>query len=140
MGDVKNVTAHDRQLLGAIIDSDRGLRRSASGRSTHSFAPDSAQNFNRSATDDFVNGRQQQIGAFDSPKHAGIPLGEVLRVGPDHFDVLITAEAGALHNGDDLAGWDLQGELNGVPINVAKPLDAGDPLRWRLWPNLPRVG
>ncbi len=140
MGYVKNVTAHYRQLLDAIIDSDRGLRRSASGRSTHFFAPDPAQNFNRSATDYFVNGRQQDIGAFDSPKHAGMPLGEVLRIGPDHVDVLITPEAGALHNGDGLTWWDLQGELNGVPINVARPLHAGDPLRWRLWPNEPIAG
>ncbi len=135
MGYVKNVTAHYRQLLDRIIDGDRGLRRSSSGRCTHLFQPDPAQNFNRSATDYFVNGRKDDIGAFDSPKHAGIPLGEVLRVGPDHFDVLITPEAGALHNGDGLTWWDLQGELNGVPINVAKQIDSADPLRWRLWPN-----
>ena len=140
MGYVKNVTAHYRQLLDAIIDGDRGLRRSASGRSRHFFQPDPAQNFNRSATDYFVNGRKEDIGAFDSPKHAGIPLGEVLRLGADHFDVQITPEAGALHNGDGLTWWDLQGELNGVPINVARQLDAADPLRWRLWPNEPMAG
>ena len=140
MGYVKNVTAHYRQLLDAILDGDRGLKRSSSGRSVHFFQPDPAQNFNRSATDYFVNGRKDDIGAFDSPKHAGIPLGDVLRVGPDHFDVEIRPEAGALHNGDGLTWWDLQGELNGVPINVAKQLDAADPLRWRLWPNEPMAG
>lgn len=140
MGYVKNVTAHYRQLLDAIIDSDRGLRRSASGRSTHFFRPDPAQNFNRSATDYFVNGRKDDIGAFDTPKHAGIALGEVLRIGPDHFDVQITPEAGALHNGDGLTWWDLQAELNGVPINVARQIDPADPLRWRLWPNEPMAG
>jgi hypothetical protein len=106
----------------------------------HFFQPDPAQNFNRSATDYFVNGRKDDIGAFDSPKHAGIPLGEVLRVGPTTSTCRSTPEAGALHNGDGLTWWDLQGELNGVPINVAKQLDPADPLRWRLWPNEAMAG
>ena len=144
LGYVKNVTAHYRQLFDAIIDGDRALQRSSSGRTVHFFQPEPEQNFNRSATDYFVNGRQDDIGAFDSPKHAGMPLGEVLRVGADHFDVLTHHSAGPLHNGDGLTWWDLQGELNGVPINVAKPLadphGQADAHRWRLWPNEPLAG
>ena len=41
------------------------------------FTPDPSRNFNRGATDYFVNGRQDDIGAFDTPKHAGLALGHV---------------------------------------------------------------
>ncbi|OYU98316.1 MAG: collagenase-like protease, partial [Burkholderiales bacterium PBB5] len=140
LGYVKNVTAHYRLLLDELMAGRRGLRPASQGRTTFLFTPQPEQNFNRSATDYFVNGRQDDIGAFDSPKHAGIPLGEVLRVGPDHFDALTHDSAGPLHNGDGLTWWDLQGELNGVPINVAKPLADGDAHRWRLWPNEPMAG
>jgi len=145
---VKNATAHYRQLLDALLDEPagpaRGLQRASSGRCKHFFTPDPERNFNRSGTDYFVNGRQADIGAFDSPKFAGLPLGEVQRVGPDHFDVRVDEAAGAMHNGDGLTWWDLQGELNGVPINVAKPLDSeasqGGGGLWRLWPNEPLSG
>jgi putative protease len=140
MAYVKNATAHYRQLFDALIDADPGLQRASSGRSTHFFAPDPERNFNRSGTDYFVNGRQQDIGAFDSPKFAGLPLGEVQRVGPDHFDVELNDGTGAMHNGDGLTWWDRQGELNGVQVNVAKPL-GGETGHgggsWRLWPNEP---
>jgi len=134
---VKNATAHYRRLLDAMVDGDRGLQRASSGRSTHFFTPDPERNFNRSGTDYFVNGRQADIGAFDSPKFAGIPLGDVLRVGPDHFDVQLGDGVGPLHNGDGLTWWDRQGELNGVQINVARALDGDAGRPWRLWPNEP---
>ena len=149
MGYVKNVTAHYRQLFDALIEAreagrtdDAGrprvdaaaLRRASSGRTRHLFAPDPARNFNRGATDYFVNGRQIDIGAFDTPKHAGSPLGRVLAVAKDHFDVQLAQPDDALHNGDALTWWDLQGELQGVPVNVAQPLGG---VGWRVFPNVP---
>jgi hypothetical protein len=71
------------------------------------------------------------IGAFDTPKHAGMPLGEVLRVGPTTSSCSHDPRP-VLNNGDGLTWWDLQGELQGVPVNVARQLDAADPLRWRI--------
>jgi len=135
MGYVKNVTAHYRQLLDRILEGDRRWVASSSGKTVHHFQPDPDRNFNRSATDYFVNGRKQDIGAFDSPKHAGLPLGEVLRVGPDHLDVKLSEGNTALHNGDGLTWWDLQGELNGTQMNVTKALSAEGPDVWRIWPN-----
>ena len=137
---VKNATAHYRQLFDALLDSDRSLQRASSGRTLHFFTPDPDRNFNRSATDYFVNGRQPDIGAFDTPKYAGLPLGEVLRIGPDHLDVELADAQGRMHNGDGITWWDRQGELNGVPINVAKALDDPPAGRWRLWPNEPVAG
>ncbi|HSW05564.1 peptidase U32 family protein [Aquabacterium sp.] len=136
MGYVKNVTAHYRQLFDALLEGDGRYRRSSSGRCHFLFTPDPDRNFNRSATDYFVNGRKEDIGAFDSPKHAGLPLGHVLRTGPDHFDLELADGASPVNNGDGLTWWDLQQELCGAQINVARPLDdAGR--RWRVFPNEP---
>jgi len=139
LGYVKNVTAHYRLLFDALIDADPSLQRESSGRCTFTFTPEPEQNFNRSGTDYFVNGRQDDIGAFDSPKHAGIPLGTVIGLGPDHFDIELAEGKPPMNNGDGLTWWDLQGELNGVPLNVVKLLDAGR-RRWRVWPNEAMAG
>jgi 23S rRNA 5-hydroxycytidine C2501 synthase len=132
MATVKNVTAHYRQLLDTLLEQRSDLRAASDGRTRHFFTPDPDRGFNRGATDYFVNGRQMDIGAFDTPKHAGMPVGAVLRVGKDHFDLQADDTATVLHNGDALTWWDLQGELQGVPINVAQGLGQG---AWRLFPN-----
>jgi putative protease len=132
MGTVKNVTAHYRQLLDALLDRRSDLAPASSGRCRYTFAPDPQRGFNRGATDYFVNGRQIDIGAFDTPKHAGIEVGHVLRIGADHVDVETNAAETVLHNGDALTWWDLQGELQGVPVNVARPLGGR---AWRIEPN-----
>ncbi|NRF68257.1 U32 family peptidase [Aquincola sp. S2] len=142
LGYVKNVTAHYRQLFDALIDGDSApaaagstpFTRASSGRTTFLFTPDPDRNFNRSATDYFVGGRKDDIGAFDTPKHAGLPLGEVLRIGPDHLDLQLADGADAPNNGDGLTWWDLQQELCGVQVNVARPLDEARG-RWRVFPN-----
>jgi collagenase-like PrtC family protease len=134
MATVKNVTAHYRQLLDALLDRRPDLAAASSGRCSHHFTPDPQRGFNRGATDYFVNGRQADIGAFDSPKHAGMPVGDVVRVGPDHFDLNATDRNTVLNNGDALTWWDLQGELQGVPVNVARHLGGRG---WRIEPNAP---
>jgi putative protease len=141
MGYVKNVTAHYRQLFDALLDAQAGGRqagraalvRASSGRTQHFFVPDPDRNFNRGATDYFVTGRKTDIGAFDTPKHAGLPIGHVLRVGAQHVDIE-PLEGVQLHNGDALTWYDLQGALQGVPVNVATKHDDGT---WRIEPNLP---
>ncbi|OYV00479.1 MAG: hypothetical protein CFE45_08940 [Burkholderiales bacterium PBB5] len=76
------------------------------------------------------------MGAFDSPKHAGLPLGEVLATGSEHLDLQLADPTAQLHNGDGITWWDLQGELHGVPLHTARPLD-GPPGRGRASPNEP---
>lgn len=61
--------------------------------------PDPDKTFYRSSTDYFVNGRQQDIGAFDSPKFIGLPIGEILSVGKQELTVQTISE---LTNGDGL--------------------------------------
>lgn len=134
MATVKNVTAHYRQLLDRVLEDRPGLVASSSGRCRFTFTPDPARAYNRGATDYFVNGRQIDIGAFDTPKHAGLEVGHVTKVGADHFDVELSAADTVLNNGDALTWWDRQGELQGVPVNVAKPLGGRG---WRVFPNAP---
>jgi len=139
MATVKNVTAHYRQLVDALLERRPEFTASSDGRCRYTFQPDPDRAFHRGATDYFVNGRRPpaegDIGAFDTPKHAGVPVGHVLRVGPDHFDLEVADPATVLHNGDALTWTDLQGELQGVPVNVATPLPGGGGRVWRLQPN-----
>ena len=133
LGYVKNITAHYRQLLDAILERRPELARASSGRCTYGFTPDPARNFNRGSTDYFVHGRQDDIGAFDTPKHAGMPLGSVLRVQPEAFE-LETEPGIELHNGDGLTYFDRQGELVGLQANRAEAIAPG---RWRVHPPEP---
>ncbi len=135
MGYVKNITAHYRTLLDGILEGRPERARASSGRSTFSFTPDPAQNFNRDATDYFVQGRQIDIGAFDSPKNPGRPIGWVLKVNKDSVDLETEAE---LNNGDGLCYFDLHKELVGMAINTAEKLGPSNGMsRWRVVPKDP---
>ncbi|MDO5623381.1 MAG: U32 family peptidase [Pseudomonadota bacterium] len=134
MGYVKNITAHYRRLLDDVLTQRPELARASAGRSTHSFTPDPAQNFNREFTDYFVQGRQQDIGAFDTPKNPGQPIGFVTRVGADHFELQTDDPALTLANGDGLCYYDLQKQLVGAQTNRVQPLGEG---RWQVWPKDP---
>jgi collagenase-like PrtC family protease len=85
MGYVKNITAHYRTLLDEILDEREGpnWRAHRAGRTTFTFTPDPNQNFNREFTDYFVNGRKDDIGAFDTPKNPGQPIGFVTKRGAE---------------------------------------------------------
>ncbi|MBL8347909.1 MAG: DUF3656 domain-containing protein, partial [Rubrivivax sp.] len=141
MATVKNVTAHYRQLVDALLARRPELTASSDGRCRYTFQPDPDRAFHRGGTDYFVNGRRPltlgDIGAFDTPKHAGMPVGHVLRVDAEHFDVELSDTGIALHNGDALTWTDLQGDLQGAPINVATPLPGAGGHVWRLQPNAP---
>ncbi|TXH43754.1 MAG: U32 family peptidase, partial [Burkholderiaceae bacterium] len=130
---VKNITAHYRKLLDELLEHRPDLAAASSGQTTFTFEPDPDQNFNRGATDYFVNGRQEDIGAFDTPKFSGIPYGHVTQVAADHFE--LEAEL-PLSNGDGLTYFDLQKELVGVQVNVAEPVGRSGRL-WRVFPNEP---
>ncbi|HMM87101.1 U32 family peptidase [Azohydromonas sp.] len=142
MATVKNVTAHYRRLLDALLERRTDLRPASSGRCRHTFTPRPELGFNRGGTDYFVHGRRPldegDIGAFDTPKHAGLPVGRVVQVGADHVDLDTGDAALALHNGDALTWRDRLGRLHGVPVNTATPLDGPGGTRWRIVPNLPR--
>jgi 23S rRNA 5-hydroxycytidine C2501 synthase len=143
MGYVKNITAHYRKLLDQLIEdrqySDQPLARSSSGSTTFTFEPDPNQNFNREFTDYFVQGRQIDIGAFDSPKNPGQPIGYVTKVNADSVELELSDRSKALSNGDGLCYYDLQKELVGLAINRAEAMNAAKGL-WRVFPKDPLPG
>jgi collagenase-like PrtC family protease len=134
MAYVKNITAHYRRLFDEILNERPELARSSHGTSTFTFTPDPNQNFNREFTDYFVQGRREDIGAFDSPKNPGQPIGWVSATASDHLELQTDDPHTQLHNGDGLCYWDLQKELVGLQINRVAAL--GDGL-WQLWPKDP---
>ncbi|MDP2786459.1 MAG: U32 family peptidase [Pseudomonadota bacterium] len=136
MGYVKNITAHYRKLLDDLLEQRPELARASSGQCVFTFTPDPDLNFNRGSTDYFVQGRKLDIGAFDSPKNPGQPIGFVLNMGPDWVEIETDV---TLNNGDGLCYYDLHKELVGLAINTAVPVGKlkGGKQRWRVQPNDP---
>ncbi|EAW9891668.1 U32 family peptidase [Salmonella enterica] len=128
MSYVKNITAHYRQMLDAIIEQRGDLARASVGRTEHFFVPSTEKTFHRGSTDYFVNARKGDIGAFDSPKFIGLPVGEVLNVAKDYLDVEATEP---LANGDGLNVLIMR-EVVGFRANTVEKTGHN---RYRVWPN-----
>jgi putative protease len=134
MGYVKNITAHYRTLLDELIERRPEFARASSGRTTFSFTPDPNQNFNREFTDYFVGGRKDDIGAFDTPKNPGLPVGYVSKVGDKWVELQAESPDTVLNNGDGLCYYTLQKDLAGLAINRAEKVGEGV---WRVFPKDP---
>ena len=134
MGYVKNITAHYRTLLDEIIERRPEFARASSGRTTFAFTPDPDQNFNREFTDYFVGGRKDDIGAFDTPKNPGLPVGYVSKVGDKWVELYTNSPDVVLNNGDGLCYYTLQKDLAGLAINRAEKVGEGV---WRVFPKDP---
>ena len=128
MSYVKNITAHYRQMLDSLIEARGGFMRSSAGRTEHFFVPSTDKTFHRGSTDYFVNERQMNIGAFDSPKFVGLPVGEVLKVNKDTLDVEVTEP---LANGDGLNVL-IKREVVGFRANTVEKIGEN---RYRVQPN-----
>jgi collagenase-like PrtC family protease len=122
---VKNITGHYRQLVDEL-----GEQATSSGKTRLLFTPDPDKTFHRGSTDYFANGRQADIGAFDTPAFVGMPLGSVTKVGPDYIDIETTA---AMANGDGLS-WQYKQASAGLQANTAEKI--GEHL-WRVHPDKP---
>ncbi|GAD61145.1 peptidase U32 family protein [Aquipseudomonas alcaligenes] len=136
MGYVKNITAHYRQLLDAILEDRPDLARASSGRTAHFFQPDPDKTFHRGSTDYFVTERKVDIGAFDSPTFTGLPVGHVEKVGKRD---LIAVTNTPLSNGDGLNVL-VKREVVGFRANIAElkgefEEDGEKRYRYRVEPN-----
>ena len=136
MGYVKNITAHYRLLLDELLERRPEFARASSGQTRVLFTPDVDKNFHRGHTDYFALGRQDDIGAFDSPKYVGVELGTVARIGPDFIDLATTSP---MANGDGLNYMNKR-ETVGIQANTAEKLGEdkdGETTvqRWRVFPN-----
>jgi len=146
LGYVKNITGHYRRQLDRIMEKLAlqatdlpprlpphlpPLRAASSGRTTLFFVPNPDKTFHRGTTDYFVNERKTDIGAFDSPKFVGLPIGTVTRIGAGWFEMEVTDANDSLANGDGL-NYMHKREVIGVPVNIAER--KGDV--WRIEPNV----
>jgi putative protease len=120
---VKNITGHYRRLLDAL-----GEKATSSGSTKLFFTPDPDKTFHRGATDYFANGRQADIGAFDTPAFVGVALGTVTRIGADFIDIETNE---AMANGDGLS-WQHKHESAGMQANTVERVGAN---LWRVHPN-----
>ena len=114
---VKNITAHYRLLLDEIIATHPQYTRASSGKSTYTFEPQPDKTFNRGYTDYFAGGRQDDIGAFDTPAFVGELIGEVVEIGDGW--IIVNSEQ-AFHNGDGVCFHDANGDVMGMRINRAE--------------------
>jgi 23S rRNA 5-hydroxycytidine C2501 synthase len=139
MAYVKNITAHYRVLLDEILNERPELARASSGECTFHFQPDPDQNFNREFTDYFVQGRKEDIGAFDTPKNPGRPIAFVTAVGPNFVELEAEDADTVIHNGDGLCYLNLQKELVGLQINRAEAMGkkGNASNAWRVFPKDP---
>ncbi|WP_034455714.1 peptidase U32 family protein [Buttiauxella noackiae] len=128
MSYVKNITAYYRQLLDELMEQRTDLVRASSGKTSHFFIPSPDKTFHRGNTDYFVNERKIDIGAFDSPKYIGLPVGEVLKVGKDFLDVSVTD---TLTNGDGLNVL-IKRDIVGFRANTVEKTGKN---QYRVWPN-----
>lgn len=136
MGYVKNITAHYRRELDAILEDRPDLARASSGRTAHFFLPDPDKTFHRGSTDYFVTERKVDIGAFDSPTFTGLPVGHVEKVGKRD---LIAVTDTPLSNGDGLNVL-VKREVVGFRANIAElknefEEDGEKHYRYRVEPN-----
>ncbi|WP_275271163.1 peptidase U32 family protein [Limnobacter sp. P1] len=135
MAYVKNITAHYRILLDEIMEQRGEFTRASSGTTRHYFRPDPDRNFHRGSTDYFASGRKIDIGAFDSPKFIGQPIGHVVAVGDKSIDIQTSDE---LNNGDGL-NFMRKREVVGLHVNRAEKLhgSADGQAVYRVFPKDP---
>lgn len=112
-GYVKNITAAYRREIDRFLAENPGYRRAGSGNTTLEFEPDIEKTFNRGYTRYFISGRNDEIGAIDTPKSIGKIIGTVTTVERDFFRM----NGDLVTNGDGLCFFTSSGALSGFRVN-----------------------
>jgi len=110
---VMNIVGYYRQKLDMLLEM-RALHPAASGKVHLDFIPDPRKTFNRGYTTYFLHGRKKTVGAIDTPKSTGEPLGRVTRIGRNTFTLDGKTE---IRRGDGLCFFNTQRELVGTTVN-----------------------
>ncbi|MCF0253867.1 MAG: U32 family peptidase, partial [Duodenibacillus sp.] len=128
-GYVKNITAHYRRELDALIAAHaaEGWRAASLGKARFSFEPDPGRTFTRGATDYFVNGRRPVIAETATPKSIGSPAAVVRLVKASRPQSLTVQPLPGveLAAGDGLVYRTPEGGVEGLRVNRAEPLPRG---------------
>jgi putative protease len=111
---VKNITAYYRKKIDEILAKRDEFKRPSFGNSIYFFDPVPEKSFNRGFTTYFLNGRNKDITAFDSPKSLGEVIGKVKDI---KGKTIVVAGHKQLNNGDGLAFFNKQDELEGFRVN-----------------------
>lgn len=111
---VKNVTAAYRQKLDLLFARRREYVRASSGVCHFDFNPQLDKSFSRGFTHYFLQGREQAVASFDTPKSLGEEMGTMKE---QRGNYLTVAGVKAFHNGDGVCFLDEQGRLQGFRIN-----------------------
>ena len=114
---VKNVvSAYSRELDKLIAKRPDDYRRASYGKIDYTFQSNLRKTFNRGFTNYFLEGRQNDIACFDTPKAMGEYVGKVKELRGGSFNVAGTA---SFENGDGLCFVNDRHELEGFRINKA---------------------
>ncbi|MDR1729162.1 MAG: U32 family peptidase [Prevotellaceae bacterium] len=111
---VKNITAFYRQKLDQILEDSGKYKKNASGKCRFFFLPNPEKSFSRGATDYFIQGRNNKITSFDSPKSLGEYIGIVASCSSRCVSVESDIE---MANGDGFCYVNQQGSLLGFKAN-----------------------
>jgi 23S rRNA 5-hydroxycytidine C2501 synthase len=112
-GYVKNVTAAYRRKIDRFILNNPKFRRASSGKTILNFEPDLEKTFNRGYTRYFIYGRNEKIGAIDTPKSLGKFIGTVTAVEQRFFRM----QGERVSNGDGMCFFTPSGALSGFRVN-----------------------
>lgn len=131
MGYVRNIAAHYREKIDAVLQRRPEFQRASFGKSRYTFRPQVEKSFNRGFTEYFLQGRRPDAWSKRTPKAIGAPVGMVKHVGRRSF--IVDSEVD-FANGDGLCYFDETGELQGFRINRAEgnelfPLKVPDTLK-----------
>lgn len=114
---VKNVvSAYSCELDKLIAKRPDDYRRASYGKVDYTFQSNLRKTFNRGFTTYFLEGRQNDIACFDTPKAMGEYVGKVKELRGGSFNVAGTA---SFENGDGLCFVNDRHELEGFRINKA---------------------
>ncbi|MDD3108771.1 MAG: U32 family peptidase, partial [Alistipes sp.] len=124
---VRNVVGWYRRQLDQWIAShgDEGCRTSV-GETTLDFIPDPQKSFSRGSTLYYIDGVQQGVASFDTPKSLGEPIGRVVRVQGRCVEYK-SASRSELSTGDGLCFSDGRGAWVGTAVQRVEG--------FRFWPN-----
>lgn len=122
---VRNVTAHYRQLLDAILSRRCGeLMRFSWGETQYRFTPRPAATFSRPFTD-YNTPLGQPIPEESitprSSKSLGEAIGTLVRGRGKEIEIHLTMPSTILANGDGIVGFSADGRLCGAQVNQVTP-------------------
>ena len=111
---VKNNVSYLRQKLDAFLEGNDRYTKASSGKCTFTFDSALNKSFNRGYTEYFVNGRDQSIGSWESPKSKGQYIGKLIKTIGNAYQI---ENGELLNNGDGLCYINENNEADGIYVN-----------------------